>query len=347
MTTLDTPVVLIDLDKLEANINKLQRYLDEHGIANRPHIKTHKIPDIAWMQLNAGAIGITCQKLGEAEIMADAGIKDILITYNIIGEAKLKRLTQLARRIKLVVTADSEYTVKGLSAACAGEGVEVGVMIEFESGKQRCGVQTPAEAATLARLITKLPGIRFEGLMTYPTTERTVPFADETKALLAADNIIVPHVSGGGTPRMWDAHKWKGVTEHRAGTYVYGDRKTVSLGAMTFDEVAMRVVTTVVSRPTRDRGIIDGGSKTFSSDVWDMDGYGHILEYPEARIYDQSEEHGHVDFSRCATRPVIGERITVIPNHTCVVSNLFNEVVGVRGDKVKKVWTVSARGALV
>lgn len=346
MTSLDTPVVLIDLDKVEANINRLQRYLDKHGIANRPHIKTHKIPDIALMQLKAGAIGITCQKLGEAEIMANSGINDILITYNIMGEAKLKRLTELARRIKLSVTADSEYTVNGLSQACAAAGVQVGVLIEFESGKQRCGVQTPAEAAALARHITTMPGLRFEGLMTYPTTEQTGPFVKETIKLLAPYQISVPQVSGGGTPRMWEAHRWSGVTEHRAGTYVYGDRKTVSLGAMTIDQVAMRVITTVVSRPTPDRGILDGGSKTFSSDVWDMDGYGHILEYPEARIYDQSEEHGHVDFSKCKSRPQIGERVTVIPNHTCVVSNLFNQVVAVRGDKVERIWKVSARGAL-
>lgn len=343
---LDTPVVLIDLDKLEANINKLQRYLDDHGIANRPHIKTHKIPDIAWMQLKAGAVGITCQKLGEAEIMADSGINDILITYNIMGDAKLKRLAQLAGRIKLSVTADSEYTVNGLSQACAEAGVQLNVLIEFESGKQRCGVQTPEEAAGLAKHIAAMPGLRFGGLMTYPTTEQTGPFVEETKKLLAMHNIGVPCVSGGGTPRMWEAHRWSGVTEHRAGTYVYGDRKTVSLGAMSFDEVAMRVITTVVSRPTPDRGILDGGSKTLSSDLWDMDGYGHIVEYPEARIYDLSEEHGHVDFSRCESKPQIGERVTVIPNHTCVVSNLFNQVVGVRGDKFEQVWTVSARGAL-
>lgn len=346
MNTLDTPVVVIDLDKMETNINRLQHYLDEHGIANRPHIKTHKIPDIAKMQLRAGAVGITCQKLGEAEIMADSGIPDILITYNIMGEAKLRRLTQLARRIKLSVTADSEFTVQGLSQACADAGVQVGVLIEFESGKQRCGVQTPEAAAALARLIDSLPGLNFEGIMTYPTTELTGPFAEATRTLLAPHGITVPRVSGGGTPHMWEAHRWKGVTEHRAGTYVYGDRKTVSTGAMSFDDVAMRVITTVVSRPTADRGILDGGSKTFSSDVLDLDGYGHIVEYPEARIYDLSEEHGHTDFSKCKSRPQIGERVTVIPNHTCVVSNLFNQVVGVRNDKVQLIWPVAARGAL-
>ncbi|HEX7015012.1 MAG TPA: D-TA family PLP-dependent enzyme [Cyclobacteriaceae bacterium] len=341
---LDTPCIVIDLDKVEANIHRLQRYLDEHGIKNRPHIKTHKLPQIARMQVDAGAVGITCQKLGEAEVMADAGLDDILITYNILGAAKLQRLTHLAKRIRLSVIADSDVTVRGLSHACASADTEVGVMVEFESGKQRCGVQTPQEATTLARLITSLPGLRFEGLMTYPTTGLTVPFVNETRALLAAEGIEIPCVSGGGTPGLWEMHRWEGVTEHRAGTYVYGDRKIVSTGTMTFDEVAMHVLTTVVSRPTSDRGILDAGSKVLSSDTLDLDGFGYILEYPEARIYGQSEEHGHVDFSRCSSRPVVGEKVTVIPNHTCVVTNLTDEVVCVRNGKVHEVWPVAARG---
>jgi D-serine deaminase-like pyridoxal phosphate-dependent protein len=343
---LDTPVTIVDLNKLETNINKLQQYLDRHGIANRPHIKTHKIPEIAHMQIRAGAVGITCQKLGEAEVMAQAGIGDIMLTYNIMGKPKLERLTHLARRIKLSVAVDSEYTVKGLSDACANAGVGIAILVEFESGKERCGVQTPEEAASLARFILKQPGLHFGGLMTYPSGDRTDPFAKETKAILAKDGIAVERVSGGGTPGMWQAHTFKEVTEHRAGTYVYGDRKIVAYGAMTLEEVAMHVITTVVSRPTLNRGILDGGSKTFSSDVLGLEGYGYILEYPEATIYAQSEEHGHVDFSNCPSKPKIGERVTVIPNHTCVVSNLFNQVVGVRNDEVEVIWPVSARGAL-
>jgi D-serine deaminase-like pyridoxal phosphate-dependent protein len=341
---LDTPCIVIDLDKVEANIKRLQRYLDEHRIANRPHIKTHKLPQIARMQIDAGAVGLTCQKLGEAEVMADAGFDDILITYNILGESKLHRLTQLAKRIRLCVSADSDVTIHGLSQACASAGTEVGVLVEFESGKQRCGVQTPEEAATLARLISSLPGLRFEGLMTYPTTAQSVPFVAETRALLATDGIEIRCVSGGGTPGMWEAHRWEGITEHRAGTYVYGDRKIVSTGTMTFVDVAMHVLTTVVSRPTTDRGILDAGSKVLSSDTLDLDGFGYILEYPDAHIYAQSEEHGHVDFSRCGSRPRVGEKVTVVPNHTCVVTNLANEVICVRNGKVSEVWLVAARG---
>jgi D-serine deaminase-like pyridoxal phosphate-dependent protein len=346
ISQLETPVAVVDLDKLEANIAGLQRYLDEHGIVNRPHIKTHKIPEIAHMQLEAGAVGITCQKIGEAEVMSRAGIRDIFLPYNIIGEAKLERLLRLARRTNLSVTADSAFTVRGLSLAAQEVGLELPVLVEFDTGLHRCGVQSPREAADLARLIAGSAGLHFGGLMTYPSNENTDPFVRETKALLKPDGLAVERVSGGGTPSMWHAHTHPEVTEHRAGMYIYGDRTTLRSGAMQLDDCALKVLTTVVSRPTADRGILDGGSKTFSSDLLGLEGHGLILEYPEAVIYDQSEEHGHTDFSRCDRKPEIGERVTVIPNHCCVVSNLFNQIVGVRQGQVEVIWPVAARGAL-
>jgi D-serine deaminase-like pyridoxal phosphate-dependent protein len=343
---LDTPVAIVDLDRLEANVTRFQRYLDEHGIANRPHIKTHKIPEIAHLQVNAGAIGITCQKIGEAEVMAQAGIHDIFLPYNIIGECKLERLMRLAHRVKLSVTADSEFTAAGLSGAAQREGIELETLVEFDSGGGRCGVQSPQEAADLARIIARSPGLRFGGLMTYPSNQNTDGFARETKALLKSAGLEVERVSGGSTPTMWQAHTHPEVNEHRAGMYIYGDRYTIKSGALTPDDCALKVITTVVSRPTADRGILDGGSKTFSSDLLGLEGHGLILEYPDAVYYGQSEEHGHVDFSQCARKPQIGERVTIIPNHCCVVSNLMNQMVGVRGDKVEVIWPVAARGAL-
>ena len=343
---LETPVAIVDLDKLEANIARLQHYLDEHGIANRPHIKTHKIPEIAHLQLRAGAVGITCQKIGEAEAMAQAGIQDIFLPYNIIGEAKLERLMRLAHRVKLSVTADSEFTVQGLSAAARREALELPALVEFDTGLGRCGVQSPQAAADLARLITRSPGLRFGGLMTYPSNDNTDPFVREARALLERDGLAIECVSGGGTPTMWQAHTHPEVTEHRAGMYIYGDRYTLKAGALQLEDCSFKVITTVVSRPTAERGILDGGSKTFSSDLLGLEGHGLILEYPDAVIYGQSEEHGHTDFSKCQRKPEIGERVTVIPNHCCVVSNLFNQIVGVRGDTVEVIWPVAARGAL-
>ncbi|MFN8442522.1 MAG: D-TA family PLP-dependent enzyme [Caldilineaceae bacterium] len=342
---LETPVAIIDLDKVEQNIARVQHYLAEHGIANRPHIKTHKIPAIAKMQVEAGAIGITCQKLGEAEVMADAGIQDIFLPYNILGESKLKRLAALCRRVKMSVTADSETTVRGLSDAMTAEGIDLEVLVEFDTGGHRCGVQTPEEAAALARLIEDSPGLHFGGLMCYPTSDNTDDFVAQTRHLLEADGIEIKQVSAGGSPGLWKAHTRGQITEYRVGTVVYGDRAMIKSGAMTPDQLAMRIICTVVSRPTTDRGILDGGSKTFSSDHAG-EGFGLILEYPEAKIYSLNEEHAYVDFSACTNKPVVGERVSVIPNHCCVVSNLFNQIVGVRGDQVEVVWPVAARGLL-
>lgn len=343
---LETPAAIVDLDRLAANITRFQTYLNRHGIANRPHIKTHKIPAIAQMQMAAGAAGITCQKLGEAEVMAAAGLTDIFVSYNIIGSAKLERLMALTRQAQVSVAADSAYTVLGLDAAARRAGVALTVLVEFDTGMQRCGVQSPLEAADLARLIAGSSALRFGGLMTYPNNAHTDPFVSETRRLLAADGIAVERVSGGGSKELWTVHTYRELTEHRAGMYVYGDRALVEGGVMSLAECAFTVITTVVSRPTADRGIIDGGSKTFSSDLLGLDGYGLILEYPEARIVRLSEEHGHVDFAACPRKPAIGERVTVLPNHCCVVSNLFNTVVGVRGGVVETTWPVAGRGAV-
>jgi len=343
---LETPVPVVDIDRLESNISRLQTYLNEHGIANRPHIKTHKIPEIAQMQMDAGAVGITCQKVSEAEVMADAGFKDIFIPYNIVGEKKLNRLMALAKRVTISVTADAAVVIRGLSESAQRAGLTLTVLIECDTGLHRCGVQSPQEAAELARLIRQLPNLHFGGLMTYPTSEQTDNFVRETRALIANDGLHIERVSGGGTPTMWQVHEHPEVTEHRAGIYVYGDRLTLRSGAVTLDTCALKVHATVVSRPTPERGILDAGSKSLSSDLHGLDGYGYICEYPDAKIYALSEEHGHVDFSACARKPEIGERVTVIPNHCCTVTSLFDEVVGARGDQVEVVWKVAARGTV-
>jgi D-serine deaminase-like pyridoxal phosphate-dependent protein len=340
----ETPAVVIDLDRVEANISRLQRYLDEHGISGRPHIKTHKIPEIARMQIDAGAVGISCQKTSEAEVMADAGFGDIFIPYNVIGREKLERLTRLARRVRMSVAADSAFTASGYLAASQQAEVELPVVIEFDTGAGRCGVQSPSEAAELARLVERSPGLCFDGLMTHPCNDRSDDFVRETKALLRQEHIGVKRVSYGGTPGMWQAHSFSEITEFRAGTYVYGDRATVRSGAMSVQECALCVVTTVVSRPTADRCIVDAGSKALTSDLLGMQGYGHVLEYPEARVYALSEEHGFLDVSACAHGPEIGERVSILPNHCCVVSNLYDQVYGTRNGQVEVTWPVAARG---
>jgi D-serine deaminase-like pyridoxal phosphate-dependent protein len=347
VTELDTPAVTVELDKLKKNIARVQTELDRHGVANRPHIKTHKIPAIAKLQIAAGATGIACQKLGEVETFVDAGAADdILLTYNVIGEAKGERLMALSKRVKrLAVVLDNETVARGLSEAARRHDGDVRFLIECDTGYGRNGVQTPEAALALAELAMNLPRMHFEGLMTFPNSfPRTADFFDTALGLFKNAGNPVPVVSGGGTPAVPEVEKFPMLTEHRAGTYVYNDVMMVSKGVATWDDCAMRVRLTVVSRPTPERAILDAGTKVLTSDQYYVKDHGHILEYPEARIVGLSEEHAMVDLSACTERPEVGEVVNVIPNHCCVVSNMVDEVYGVRGGAVEMVWPVAARG---
>ncbi|WP_163270548.1 D-TA family PLP-dependent enzyme [Chelativorans alearense] len=348
VSALSTPVPVIDEDVVTGNIARVQAYMDEHGITFRPHIKTHKILAVAQAQRAAGAKGINCQKVTEAEIFAEAGFGDILITYNILGAEKLERLAALNGRIEaLKVTADSAVTVEGLAQAFAAER-PLTVMVECDTGGGRCGVQTPEEALSLAQKIAGSGGLGFGGLMTYPkpgSAAAVEAWLSRAVDLLAKEGIPCPAVSNGGTPSLFEAHMVPSATEHRAGTYVYNDRAMVRAGHCTLDQCAMHILATVVSRPTQDRAVIDAGSKALTSDLLGFSDFGHIVDYPEAVISGLSEEHGVVDLSRCAgRRPEIGEKIRIVPNHTCVVSNLFDEMVFHRGGRVTRVEAVAARG---
>jgi D-serine deaminase-like pyridoxal phosphate-dependent protein len=347
---LDTPVATVDLDAVERNIARMQDYCDEHGLAFRPHVKTHKLPAIAHMQLAAGAVGITCQKLGEAEVMQAAGIRDILLSFPLVGPAKAERLAALAGEAELSVAADSAAVANGLSEALARAGVEVGFLVELDGVFERSGVQSPEEAAELAELVDGLPGLRFDGLMTYPTTEETGPQVRAAIDAVRARGLEVRRVSSGGTPTFFTNHEVPEITEVRAGTYVYGDRTCIANGTVPFDDCALRIRATVVSRPTADRAILDCGSKTLTNDAVEDpaggDGHGLIVEYPDARLHTLHEEHGFVDLSACAERPEICDVVTIVPNHACAVTNLHDEVAVHRGGRVVGFWPVAARGKL-
>jgi D-serine deaminase-like pyridoxal phosphate-dependent protein len=332
---LETPVPVIDLDRVEHNLAKMQAYCDRHSLRLRPHIKTHKIPGFAHRQVELGAGGITCQKLGEAEVMVDAGLDDIFISYPLIGPAKALRLAELSRRAKLSVGIDNATALETIAEAARASNNAIGVLVEFDSGNKRTGVTSVAQALELARRIQKIPGLRFDGLMTYPSTAATVTFVAEAKRVFAEAGIAIPVVSGGGTPNAWAAHEITGLTEVRVGTYIYHDRATVGSGAATLDECAFHLHATVISRPTEDR---DGIDPSFGK------GYGLILGYEDAVIERLNEEHGVVDLSRCATKPVVGERLRILPNHVCVVSNLHDEVAVSRGGELVDMWRVAARG---
>ncbi|HEU4438840.1 MAG TPA: alanine racemase, partial [Methylomirabilota bacterium] len=291
---LDTPAVTVHLDVMEDNIRRVQAHLSRLGVANRPHIKTHKIPAIGRMQMAAGAVGITCQKLGEVEVFADAGVADdVLLTYNILGPAKTERLMALARRVpRLTVVFDNGVVARELSEAATQHRVDLPFLVECDTGFHRTGVQTPEDTLALAREAMARPGLRFQGLMTFPNRDPdTREFFERALALFAGAGISVPVVSGGGTPAIFTAQNIPMLTEHRAGTCVFNDAMVVASGTATWDNCAMRVRATVVSRPTDARAILDAGTKVLTSDQYGMKGYGHVMEYPDAVVSGLSEEH--------------------------------------------------------
>jgi D-serine deaminase-like pyridoxal phosphate-dependent protein len=299
--------------------------------------------------MDAGAVGITCQKLGEVEVFADARVADdILLTYNVLGTAKTDRLMAAAARLRrLAVVLDNEVVARGLSAAAVRHGRDVPFLVECDTGFARTGVQTPEAALELTRAALRLPRLRFDGLMTFPNRDPdTRVFFERALELFARAGIPVPVVSGGGTPALATVDRFPMLTEHRAGTCIFNDTMVVASGWATWDDCAMRVRTTVVSRPTATRAVIDSGTKVLTSDQYTVKGFGHVMEYPEAVITGLSEEHGVVDLTACRERPGVGDVVSVVPNHCCVVSNMVDELHGVRRGTVEETWRVAARGAV-
>ena len=346
----DTPAVLIDLAVTSRNIENYQKYCDEHGLNLRPHIKTHKIPELAKLQLTAGAVGITCQKVSEAEAMlSEGGIDDILITYNIYGFSKLQRLLQLSTRCNLSVVADNSVCVKGLSDTFKEQDNPLQVLVECDTGALRCGVVTPEEAFLLAQEITDLPGLKFGGLMTYPpmSQQKNVNrFLEAAKELIEENGITVDIVSVGGSPNMWEVEKIPIGTEYRIGTYIYNDRSLMERNVCREEDCALTVLATVVSTPTPQRAVVDAGSKVLTTDLFGLTGHGHIVDHAQLTISQLSEEHACI-VSDGPTGLSIGQKVRIIPNHACVVSNMVDDVVFIDGRKVLKSQSVVARGKIL
>jgi len=339
---LDTPALTIDLDILEKNIADLAASCREHDIPLRVHTKTHKIPEIANMQLLAGSAGIVSQKIGEAEAMVAGGIRDILIPYNIVGSQKVDRLIRLAGRATITVAADSETIVRGISEGAANRH-DVRVLVECDTGGKRCGVQSPQAALDLAQLVDTLPGLIFQGIMTFPSRESAKPFLDETRDLFQKAGLPLSTISGGGTGTE-AVSKQIGCNEVRIGSYVFEGMRRINRTDNPPNPVtcAERMIVTVVSAPTPDRIIIDAGMKCFTS--YPPDPYGFVIEHPNARIHSMSVEHGHVDVSECDHTFRVGDRLSVIPQHQGMTTNLHDEVYAVRNGFVEAVWAVAGRG---
>jgi D-serine deaminase-like pyridoxal phosphate-dependent protein len=344
---LETPVPLIDIGIVENNLKRWQTRCDKAGFANRPHIKTHKLVGFAKRQLHLGAKGITVQKLGEAEVMADAGITDMLITFNIVGTVKLKRLSALMRRTDIVAVADNEDVVKGLAHAAKKSGRTLSVLVECDTGANRNGVQSPTSAQQLAQTINKTSGLRFGGLMTYARTggrQQAASFLSESSSLLAKSGLATDVITTGGTPDMWSDEGLECITEYRAGTYIYFDRSLAERGTCAYSDCGLTVLATVVSRPTDDRAIIDAGSKALTSDLLGLEGYGVVQELSNAKVYNVNEEHGYLDIAAVTSKPNVGDLLRVTPNHVCPVTNLFDKVILVDGKTVLGAVRVDARG---
>jgi D-serine deaminase-like pyridoxal phosphate-dependent protein len=349
LAELQTPVPLIDVAIVERNIRKWQDRSTKLGLANRPHIKTHKLAALARLQLDEGAKGITVQKLSEAEAMAKAGITDMLLTFNAVGRPKLERLSELARTTQISVVADGAAVVEGIAEAGKSAGRDIKVLVECDTGANRNGVQSPQAALALAKTIDATQGVSIGGLMTYPKAgmrKEMDGFLAEAVSLFKANGLSTETISIGGSPDMWKDEGLSSATEYRAGTYIYFDRSLVARGTCTWDECALTVLVTVVSTPTPERAIIDAGTKALTSDLLGLAGYGAIAGSTDATVYDANEEHGFVGAKHLPAKPRIGDLLRIVPNHVCPVSNLFDKVVFIRGQTILGAMKVDARGCV-
>jgi D-serine deaminase-like pyridoxal phosphate-dependent protein len=361
VSEIDTPALVVDLDIFERNLRRVADYARTHALRLRPHAKTHKSVWIGRLQMELGAAGLTVAKVSEAEILVGADPRELLLAFPIIGRQKLARLMEVARGARVTVALDSVEAARQLSEAAAGAGVEIGVLAETDVGLGRVGVAPGEPLLTLARAIEGLPHLSFEGVTFYPGHIKSLDEAglaalarlSELVGRIVEDfrraGIEVKIVSGGSTPLLFHSHEIAGLNEIRPGTYVFNDINTVRSGACRMEDCAASILATVVSTARPGHMIIDGGSKTFSSDrpsnARDVS-LGHLVEAPEARFHKMNEEHGFIDLTESNREFRIGDRIHMIPTHICVAVNLHEKIYGMRGETVERVWNVDARGKL-
>ncbi len=354
---LETPIPIVDLDRLAHNLDRMSAYATLHDLRLRPHVKTHKSPRIAADQLRLGAVGLTCATLREAEIMADV-CDDLLIAYPPVGSARLERLARLPAEVRVAVAADDAAALDALSVAARLGHRRFDVYVEADPGMHRVGVASPAQAVVIAQQISRTTALDFAGLLFYPGHIRE-PLPAQTAALSrlgeqiaefreALTDVGLPPrvVTGGSTPAAWRMHEVPGVTEVRPGTYVYNDRTTASIGACDWEDCALTVLATVVSTAVKGQVVVDAGTKALGREPLraEGDGYGALLDHPGIVVSRMSEEHGILDISKSPWRPRLGDQVRIVPNHVCIVVHLFDEILGVRGHVVETRWPVAARG---
>ena len=358
ITDIETPALLVDMDRMNRNLDRAADYARAHRLALRPHIKTHKSPALAMEQLRRGASGVTCATPFEAEVMSEVA-DDILVMYPPVGALRATRLARLAERVTLTVALDSETAARDMSVAAAERGVGVRVLVELDAGMHRVGLPAPPDGVALARRVMDLPGLTLAGVAFYPGHVRG-PVAEHAAQLAELNRFVastrdaferaglpVGVVSAGSTPTIWETHEIGGVTEMRPGTYIFNDRTTAEIGACGFEDCALTVLATVVSTAVAGQAVIDAGTKALGREPMrggTADGFGCLLGDRDAVVVSMSEEHGIIDLSRTGWRPRVGDRVRVIPNHVCIVVHLADLVYGVRDGRVVSSWPVAARG---
>lgn len=357
---IDTPALLVDLDRLERNLVRMAGFAAQAGVRLRPHAKMHKTPAVARRQIALGAVGVCCQKVSEAEAMADGGIQDVLLSNEVVGRKKIDRLAALAQRIRIGVCVDHADNLRELNLAAGRAGVRLDVYVEINAGANRCGVESGEPALVLARLAAALPHLQFKGLQVYHGSAQHLRTADErrraieiatSKAALSRDlisgaGIPCPVITGAGTGTFELEAASQVFNELQPGSYAFMDADYGRNEATAPFEQSLTILTTVMSHAA-DRVVVDCGLKAHSVDsgmplvVSTEPGYPSGLTYLKA-----SDEHGVIVSKAHATLPTLGTRLQLIPGHVDPTVNLHDWILGMRNGVVEEIWPVTARGAM-
>jgi D-serine deaminase-like pyridoxal phosphate-dependent protein len=354
---IETPVPLVDLDRLAVNLDRMAAYAALHQLALRPHVKTHKSARIAAEQMRLGAVGLTVATPRELQVMSEV-TDNVFLAHPPMG-AKIRRVLTFSEDVQLRISVDSFAAIEALGTACRQRDHTVDVLVEVDLGMKRMGVADPNDVVRLAGAIRRQPGLRYRGICFYPGHIRQnvaqqeglidVLSGDLAEVLQTLEHagLAAEVVSGGSTPAAFRMHHIPGLTEIRPGTYVFNDRDTFTMGACAWEDCALTVLATVISDAVPGQVVIDAGVKALGREpirVAEGGGYGALLDHPEVSVARMSEEHGILDLSDSLWRPEVGEQVRIVPNHACIVTHLFDAMLGVRGDIVETWWHVGARG---
>ena len=354
---IQTPAALVDISRVERNLDRMAAYARVHKLRLRPHVKTHKTRTVGAAQMQRGAVGLTCATPREMEVMS-AVTSDLLLAHPPLG-AKADRMMALPRSVSVITALDSVEAIDHVARAASAANRTVGVYVELDVGMHRVGVATPAQAVALARRVADSTSLQYAGICFYPghirerLDEQREKIAklnadlDKYVAALGREGLAPQTVSGGSTPTAWNTHEMPLVTEFRPGTYVFNDRTTATIGACAMDDCALTVLATVVSTAVGGQAVVDAGTKALGREPMrgvNAEGYGVIVGHDDVVVSALSEEHGTLDLSNTSWRPRVGDTVRIVPNHVCIVVHLNDVLYAVDGDRLEGEWPVVARG---